>query len=117
MTFGYMVERGLLGANLPSPAVTGNLTKYQGTLFPQGSIHYQINEECTTATAAAALSSEDPGSTPILMTPGGNGNVTKRMVGGRVAIEARDLEDVRGLVAPEIADILGKCFAKCNLKK
>ena len=45
--------------------VRNSLTKGQGTLFPQGSIHYQINTGCEPVIFVAALNSDDPGTTQI----------------------------------------------------
>ncbi|CAF2117437.1 unnamed protein product [Rotaria magnacalcarata] len=41
---------------------TGHIIKEgQGTLFPQGSIHYFINTQCENSSLVAVASSEDPG--------------------------------------------------------
>ena len=45
--------------------VLNTVTKGQGTLFPKGSIHYQINTGCEPLTFVAALNDEDPGATGI----------------------------------------------------
>jgi hypothetical protein len=60
LEFGFVLENGLVQAG-ENPEVAGYLNKFEGTVFPQGSIHYQFNNNCEKATFFAALSSEDPG--------------------------------------------------------
>jgi oxalate decarboxylase/phosphoglucose isomerase-like protein (cupin superfamily) len=38
----------------------------QGTIFPQGSIHYFINTECQEASLVAVANSDDPGRTDVV---------------------------------------------------
>jgi len=56
---GFVQENGF---NTP---IETQLGKYQGTVFPSGSIHYQQNPTCSPAVFVAALNSEDPGRTDI----------------------------------------------------
>ncbi|KAF2630141.1 hypothetical protein BU25DRAFT_485324 [Macroventuria anomochaeta] len=42
------------------PVIT-TIGLYQGTIRPQGSIHYEFNDNCEPAVFVAGLSSEDPG--------------------------------------------------------
>jgi hypothetical protein len=111
--FGYMLEVGLLTAEgAPNPEINGKLTKYTGTLFPQGSIHYQVNNspDCIPATVVAALSSENAGTTPVLQMPaGGNASTVPRQVGGN------DFDTVRPLLPAQIVSVVDKCLARCNI--
>ena len=58
MEAGFIEENG-------ARFVSNVLTQGQGTIFPKGSIHYQINLGCEPLTFAAALSDEDPGASQI----------------------------------------------------
>ena len=58
MEAGFIEENG---ARFVRNALTGG----QGTIFPQGSVHYQINIGCKPALFVAALNNEDPGTTQI----------------------------------------------------
>jgi len=58
MEAGFIEENG-------SRFVHNALTKGQGTLFPHGSIHYQINTGCDPVVFVAALNDEDPGTSQI----------------------------------------------------
>jgi hypothetical protein len=101
--FGYMPEIGLLQKNVPSPNIVGKLKKFMGTFFPQGSIHYQLNNstDCAPATILATLSSEDPGTTTVFQMP--SGNATRS-----------DPDDVRPLLPASIVSILDACNARCK---
>jgi hypothetical protein len=50
---------------MKNPEIAGALKKFDGTVFPQGSIHYQFNNNCQDATFVATLNSEDPGTSQI----------------------------------------------------
>lgn len=58
------IEAGFIEEN-GARFVHNVLTKGQGTLFPQGSIHYQLNTGCDPALFVAALNDEDPGTSQI----------------------------------------------------
>ncbi|KAF2682096.1 hypothetical protein K458DRAFT_391131 [Lentithecium fluviatile CBS 122367] len=101
--FGYMLELGLLGPAVPNPVIEGKLNANQGTVFPQGSIHFQINNspDCKPANIMVTLGSEDPGTTPIVQMPSG-GNAT-----------ATDPDDVRAILPPQLASVVTTCLARC----
>jgi hypothetical protein len=64
LKFGMVLENGLVKAG-SNPEVSGKLSQFQGTVFPQGSIHYQFNDDCNIATFVANLNSEDPGTNQV----------------------------------------------------
>jgi len=59
MLSGFVLENGL------TSEFNTTLTQYQGTVFPQGSIHFQQNLDCKPAVAIAGLNSEDPGASSV----------------------------------------------------
>lgn len=111
--FGTFFELGLFKDLSPAPEVEGKLTKNTGTLFPKGSVHYQVNnnQDCKNATIYAALTNEDAGSTPILMDSVPS-NVT---VGMSKRVDAGDFEAVRASTPLHIAKIVDECLARCHL--
>ncbi|OAG08596.1 uncharacterized protein CC84DRAFT_1239874 [Paraphaeosphaeria sporulosa] len=111
--FGTLLELGLYENLAPNPEIGGKLTKNKGTLFPKGSVHYQLNNgpDCKPATIYATLTSEDAGSTPILMDPL-RANVT---VGMRKRVDAGDFESVRAVTPLHIAEVVDKCLARCHV--
>ncbi|KAJ7280933.1 RmlC-like cupin domain-containing protein [Mycena rebaudengoi] len=56
---GFVMEKGF------DAEVKTRLGKYQATVFPMGSIHYQQNPTCSPAVFVASLNSEDPGRSDI----------------------------------------------------
>ncbi|CAI6274596.1 unnamed protein product [Periconia digitata] len=115
--FGTELEIGLLGGMIPSPEISGTIKTNMGTLFPQGSIHYQVNThpECKSTTFYAAQSSENAGSTTVLQDPTrGNGTTVKSL--GRRLVGAEDFERVRGLLSSRIVGIVEECLARCDIK-
>jgi hypothetical protein len=111
--FGVMHEIGLLKNLGPNPEIDGKLTKNKGTLFPKGSVHFQINNspDCKPATTYAVLTSEDPGTNPILMEPL-PGNAT---VGMRKRVDVGDFETVRAVTPLHIAKVVDECLARCHV--
>ncbi|KAF9739777.1 hypothetical protein PMIN06_007161 [Paraphaeosphaeria minitans] len=111
--FGTLLELGLYENLAPNPEIGGKLTKDKGTLFPKGSVHYQLNNspDCKPATIYTTLTSEDAGSTPILMDPL-PGNAT---VGMRKRVDAGDFESVRAVTPLHIAKVVDECLARCHV--
>lgn len=62
--FGYVLENGLVKTG-QNPEIAGVLDNFEGTVFPQGSIHFQFNDNCEKATFVATLNSEDPSTSQV----------------------------------------------------
>ncbi|KAF2640075.1 hypothetical protein P280DRAFT_549891 [Massarina eburnea CBS 473.64] len=109
---GTQLELGVLGNGAPVPEFRETLGKLQGTLFPQGSIHYQVNNspDCKKATFMTVFASEDPGATPVLI----QGRTVS--VNGTVKIERDDLGGLRGLLPDHIVEIVDQCVERCGGK-
>ena len=67
--FLYVASNGQMEAGFIEESgariVVNTLTQGQGTIFPMGSIHFQVNLGCEPLTFVAALNSEDPGVSEI----------------------------------------------------
>jgi oxalate decarboxylase/phosphoglucose isomerase-like protein (cupin superfamily) len=67
--FLYLVDRGEMQVGFieenGARFVTNTLTQGQGTIFPQGAIHFQVNLGCEPITFVAALNNEDPGASQV----------------------------------------------------
>lgn len=108
MEVGFIEENG-------ARFVGNTLTQGQGTIFPKGSIHFQVNLGCEPITFVAALNDEDPGVN----------QVAQRFFGLPPDVVAATLGDV-GVqevvtLATGIPDNLAigvdRCLQKCNLKR
>jgi hypothetical protein len=97
--------------NGSNPEIINHLPQYAGTLFPQGAVHWQINdsEDCKEATAVAILTSGDPGTTTVLHEAEGQTMLGRREVG------RGDFESVRKVTPPHLARIVDRCFERCNI--
>jgi hypothetical protein len=62
LTTGTLIP-GLVGPGQGTGEIVQNLTAFQGTVFPAGAIHYQVNPTCQPAVFVSSLSSSDPGTT------------------------------------------------------
>jgi hypothetical protein len=110
--FGTLLEIGLFADLASNSEIGGTLTKNKGTLFPKGSVHFQVNNnpDCKPATIYTTLTSEDAGSTSVLMDPL-PGNAT---VGMRKRVDAGDFESVRAVTPLHIAKIVDECLVHCH---
>lgn len=113
--FGTKLELGLFKDLSPNPEIGGKLTKNKGTLFPMGSIHYQVNNspDCKPATIYATLTSEDAGSTPALMDPLPEGVTVGE--GMRKRVDAGSFESIRAVTPLHIAKVIDECIARCHV--
>ena len=99
----------------PLVQVNTTLTPYMGTLFPQGTVHFQFNPECEPAVFAAAFDNNDPGRTQIARS---FFSVRPDFVVGAAlgeTIDAEDLEVVRGHIPSAFAELIEGCVARCRL--
>ncbi|KAJ7144490.1 RmlC-like cupin domain-containing protein [Mycena epipterygia] len=60
-----VLDTGFVQGNGFNTEIETVLGKFQGTVFPMGSIHYKQNPTCNPAIFVAGLSSEDPGRSDI----------------------------------------------------
>ncbi|KAJ7432001.1 spherulin-1B precursor [Mycena latifolia] len=60
-----ILDTGFVQENGFNAEVETQLGKYQATVFPMGSIHYQQNPTCSPAAFVASLNSEDPGRSDV----------------------------------------------------
>lgn len=110
--FGYVTESGVFGAlGAPNPTISGTLKVNEGTLFPQGSTHWQINSspDCKNATTFEAFSSDDAGAVLIL------NKITNDSRVYFPTMDSHDLEGLRPVLPPAILSELDSCFARCNM--
>ncbi|KAL1595050.1 hypothetical protein SLS60_009736 [Paraconiothyrium brasiliense] len=112
--FGYILENGLVAAG-QNAEVAGTLSKFQGTVFPQGSIHYQINNQCKPATFVAALNNEDPGTSQVAQNFFGlNPDVVNATLGFPKTIDGKNIEQFRKYLPVNIAQSVDICLKKCG---
>jgi len=108
MEAGFIEENG-------ARFVKNTLTKGQGTLFPQGSIHYQMNTGCDPVLFVAALNDEDPGTSQIAQRFFGlPPNVTQATLGD---IGLQEVDDLTSGIPDSMAIGIDMCLQKCGLTR
>jgi hypothetical protein len=116
LKFGYVLENGLVAAG-SNPEVAGYLNKFEGTVFPQGSIHYQFNDNCDKAVFVAALNSEDPGTSQIAQNFFAlDAGVVNATLGFPKTIDGKNIETFRKYIPANLAQDIDVCLANCNKK-
>lgn len=112
--FGYILENGLTKAPNPSE-ITGTLEKFQGTVFPMGSIHYQFNPKCESAVFVAGLNSDDPGTSQVAQNFFGlNPDVVNATLGFPKQLDGKNIDAFRKLIPVNIAHAIDSCLATCE---
>lgn len=114
LKFGYVLENGLVKAG-QNPEIAGTLNKFEGTVFPQGSIHFQFNDNCEKATFVAALNSEDPGTSQVAQNFFAlNANVIDATLGLPNTIDGQNIEQFRKAIPANLAQDVDTCLARCK---
>ncbi|CAA9956964.1 Spherulin-1B [Pyrenophora teres f. maculata] len=116
LEFGYVLENNLVQPN-QNPEIAGYLNKFQGTVFPQGSIHFQFNNNCENAVFVATLNSEDPGTSQVAQNFFAlNDNVVNATLGFPSSINGVNIEEFRKYIPANLASGMDACMSKCKSK-
>ncbi|KAF9461815.1 RmlC-like cupin domain-containing protein [Collybia nuda] len=109
---GFVMENGF------NTEIQTQLGKFQGTVFPIGSIHYQQNPTCDPVVFVAALNSEDPGrsdiATSFFML---DSDVVNAALGFPETIGGSNIDQWRSHVPANLAAGVDSCLKKCGLSK
>ncbi|PVH92098.1 RmlC-like cupin [Periconia macrospinosa] len=115
VSFGYTLENGFVQPG-QNPEIAGTLSKHEGTVFPQGSIHFQFNKACERAEFVAAFSSEDPGTTQVAQNFFNlDVGVVNATLGFPRTINGSNIEQFRKVIPANIAQDIDNCLIKCKL--
>ncbi|KAJ7753945.1 RmlC-like cupin domain-containing protein [Mycena maculata] len=109
---GFVLDNGF------STEIETQLGKYQGTVFPMGSIHYQQNPTCSPAVFVAAFNNEDPGRSDIAtnfwMLPD---DVIDAALGFPTTIDGDTIDAWRAHLPVNLAAGVDSCLAACGLSE
>lgn len=112
LSTGMILENGF------TKEIVGSLNKFQGTVFPQGAIHYQFNPTCNDATFVATLNNEDAGTNSVAQGFFGlNGDVVNAALGFQSPIAGADIEKVRASIPLSLAQGVEQCLKTCKIAK
>ncbi|KAJ7056733.1 RmlC-like cupin domain-containing protein [Mycena amicta] len=113
-----ILDTGLVQENGFNTEIETQLGKYQGTVFPMGSMHYQQNPTCSEAVFVAALNSEDPGRSDIATSfwalPS---NVVDAAMGFPHTIGASNIDTWRAHLPVNLAAGVDSCLKACGLSE
>jgi hypothetical protein len=110
VTFGYILENGLTNE------INGTLQKFQGTVFPMGSIHYQFNDNCNSSTFVAALNSDDPGTSQIAQNFFGlNPDIVNATLGFPKEINGQNIAQFAKTLPVNFVQGIERCLERCNI--
>jgi hypothetical protein len=101
LSFGYVLENGLV-APTENPEVAGTLKQYEGTVYPQGSIHFQYKDPGTNQVAQGFFAL--------------NAGVVNATLGFPKEINGKNIEEFRKMIPANLAQDIDVCLAKCNKK-
>ncbi|KAJ7662664.1 RmlC-like cupin domain-containing protein [Mycena polygramma] len=111
-----ILDTGLVQENGFNSVIETQLGKYQATVFPMGSIHYQQNPTCSPAVFVASLNSEDPGRSDIAtsywMLPS---SVVNAALGFPETIGASSIDAWRSHLPLNLASGVDSCLKACGL--
>lgn len=115
---GFMLENGFL-ANPKTGALTtqisSNLTAFQGTIFPMGSIHFQFNPTCETATFVATLNHADPGTSQVAQNFLFLDNtIVDIALGEKININGKNIDQFRDTLPPNLVQAVDTCLSRCG---
>ncbi|KAJ7692110.1 RmlC-like cupin domain-containing protein, partial [Mycena rosella] len=109
-----ILDTGFVQENGFNAVVQTQLGKYQGTVFPMGSLHYQQNPTCSPAAFVAALNSEDPGRTDLAtsywMLPS---DIVDASMGFPETIGGENIDAWRAHLPLNLAAGVDSCLAAC----
>lgn len=108
---GFVLENGLI------TEFNATLTQFQGTVFPQGSIHFQQNLECTPQVGISGLNSEDPGASSVAqnffaLDPA----VVDASLGFPSQINADNFAQFKSVIPAPFVEGIESCLQRCNIK-
>jgi len=108
MEAGFIEENG-------ARFVSNVMTKGQGTIFPHGSIHYQVNTGCEPILFVAALNDEDPGTSQIAQRFFGLPPDVSQATLGDVGLE--EVTNLSTGIPDNLAIGVDRCLQKCGLTR
>lgn len=103
-------------AEAGTPVISNNLTRYQATMFPMGSVHYELNPTCETSIFIGNFNNNDPGT--LLVTPtlfSFDDVLVLNQLGG--VVNGQDLESIRGALPHGPIGIIESCLERCGINK
>lgn len=106
---GFILENGL------KAEVDTVLPQYSGTVFPQGSIHFQFNPKCEKAVFVAGLNSDDPGASQIAQNFFGLKSDIVQATLGADTIAGKNIDQFKKDIPLNVALGIETCLKTCKI--
>ena len=109
---------GFVFDNTFNMEISENLTQFQGMAFPMGSIHWQLNNECTPQVAIAGFSHEDPGASSIAQNFFVNTrqDIVEAALGFPAQITGDNFKAIKDNIPPPFVLGIQECYARCGIE-
>jgi hypothetical protein len=113
---GGVVKTGFILENGIASQFSTELSQCQGTVFPQGSVHYEFNDNCAPATFIAGFNSDDPGLSSIAqnffdLDP----EIVKADLGFPREINGLNIAQFAPTIPPSFALGIQSCLDRCGI--
>jgi hypothetical protein len=113
---GSNVHTGFILENGFTVQQNTTLSQFQGTVFPEGAIHFQFNDNCDPAVFISALSIEDPGASSIAqnffnLDPA----IVDATLGLPSQIDATNFAQFKAGIPPPFALGTQECLTRCQI--
>ncbi|KAJ7117746.1 RmlC-like cupin domain-containing protein, partial [Mycena epipterygia] len=108
------LRSGLLTEN-GARFITNTLNPGQGTVFPKGAIHFEMNTGCDTAMFVSGFNNEDPGTMSIAQRFFGLPPDIVQAALGDIGIQ--EFEDLASKIPDDIAIGTDECLKACGLTR
>ncbi|KAJ7435981.1 spherulin-1B precursor [Mycena galericulata] len=113
-----ILDTGFVQENGFSTEVKTQLGKYQATVFPMGSIHYQQNPTCSPAIFVAGFNNEDPGRSDIATNFWMfDSDVIDASLGFPTSIGGDNIDQWRSHLPVNLAAGVDSCLQACGLSQ
>ncbi|KAF2716415.1 RmlC-like cupin [Polychaeton citri CBS 116435] len=120
---GFMLENAFVteedkAKKALTTQISAELSAFEATVFPQGSIHFQFNDNCEPAAFVASLTSSDPGTSQIAQNFFfQDDEIVDIVLGkGEQTVDGANIEEFRSKLPSNLVRDMDKCMQRCNLK-
>ncbi|KAK3985239.1 RmlC-like cupin domain-containing protein [Cladorrhinum sp. PSN332] len=109
-----VTELGVFNANGDPRVIRTEIKSGQITVFPMGTLHGQMNPDCTPASLVAGFNSEDPGTALVALE---FFNLSDEFVAHSLgdSINTSEVQKIRSAISKTFLFEIEECKKKCNL--
>jgi len=108
---------GFVFDNVFTTEISEEFSQFQSFVFPEGSMHWQLNQECHPVTAIAAFSNEDPGAitTANRFFQNTSEDIVLAALGFPEQITPDNFDAFKDNIPAPFVKGIQQCYKKCNI--